>query len=175
MSTHKRGNTLLLPTIIIGIAASVLLVISIIKGNGQHIDGFRLSLTMMIKILPLLFFALFVAQMVQLLIPAEVIAHWVGSKSGMKGIFIGMIAGMLTLGGPYAIYPLAVGFVGAGASIGTITAYVTSWSMLSLGRLPMEIGFLGWKFSMIRMAISLIIPLVVGWSAQLLFSSVSIK
>ena len=125
---------------------------------------------MLLEILPLLFFAFIIAGMVQVLLPKDLISKWVGVESGLRGIIIGTVAGGLTPGGPYVILPVFAGFLRAGASVGTMVAFLTGWSLLAVGRLPMEFGILGWKFTLIRFACTFFFPPIAGLLAQALFT-----
>ena len=166
----RNEKSMLIPTIIMGVLAITLLLIGYTKGHGQHISGVKTALTMIIGILPLLLFAFIVAGMVQVLLPKELLSKWVGAESGIRGILIGAIAGGLTPGGPFVSLPIAAGFLGAGASIGTMVAYMTAWSLWSVTRLPLEIGILGWKFTLIRIASTFFFPPIAGLIANTFFS-----
>jgi len=54
----KRGgySAMLIPTLILGVLALVLVLLGYFKGEGQHISGMKSALTMTIEILPLLIF-----------------------------------------------------------------------------------------------------------------------
>ena len=165
---------MLVPTIVMGILAFVLLAIGYSQGGGEHITGLKMGLGMMVGILPLLVFAFIVAGMIQVLLPQQTVSKWVGAESGMKGIFLGTVAGALAPGGPYISLPVAVGLVRAGAGVGTIVAFLTGWSLWAVGRLPMEVGILGWKLTLIRLASTFIFPPIAGAIAHVLFGSVKI-
>ncbi|GAH06768.1 unnamed protein product, partial [marine sediment metagenome] len=120
---------MLIPTIIMGAIAIALILIGYFRGQGQHITGLKAALSMTIEILPLLIFAFIVAGMMQALIPNEIISKWIGEGSGLRGIFIGTVAGGIMPGGPYVSLPVAGGFLRTGASIGTIVAFLTGWSL----------------------------------------------
>jgi len=126
---------------------------------------------MMIQILPLLFFALIIAGLVQVLLPHELLSKWIGKESGFRGIIIGTIAGGLSPGGPYVSLPIVAGLLRSGASVGTMVAFLTGWSLWAVSRLPMEVGILGWKFTLIRLATTFFFPPIAGWIAQALFSN----
>ncbi len=160
---------MLVPTLIMGSLAVVLVFVGYQKGEGQHTQGLWLSVTMTIEVLPLLIFAFIVAGMVQVLVSPEFIARWVGEGSGMRGIFLGSIAGGLTPGGPYVSLPIAAGFWKSGASVGTMVAFLTGWTLIAGTRIPMEIGILGWKLTLIRFASTFFFPPIAGWIAQTLF------
>ncbi len=136
---------MLIPTIIMGVLAIILLFIGYYKGQGQHISGMRSALNMTVEVLPLLVFAFIVAGMVQVLLPRELLSKWVGMESGVRGILIGTIAGGLAPGGPFVSLPVAAGLLRSGASVGTMVAFLTGWSLWAVSRLPMEVGILGWE------------------------------
>ena len=165
---------MLVPMIIMGILAIVLLYIGYQRGEGEHIAGLKNAYNMTIQIFPLLIFAFIVAGMVQVMIPKELLAKWVGTESGMRGIFVGAIAGGLAPGGPYVSLPIVAGLLKSGASVGTMVAFLTGWSIWAVGRLPMEIGILGWKFTLIRVLSTLIFPPIAGYIAQLFFSNLKV-
>lgn len=161
---------MLIPTIIMGTVAIIFLFIGYSKGQGQHISGIKSALNMIVVILPLLIFAFITAGMIQVLLPQEVISKWVGSESGIRGIFIGTAAGALVPGGPYLSLPIAAGLLRSGAGIGTMVAFLAAWSLWSVARLPMEVGILGWKFTLIRVACTFFFPPIAGLIGHIFFA-----
>lgn len=161
-SQTKRRSAMLVPTIIMGILAFFLVAIAYFKGEGQHLTGFKSAFKMIVEILPLLFFAFVIAGMVQVLLPKGLLSRWVGMESGLKGILIGTLAGGITPGGPYVSLPVVAGLLKAGASVGTMVAFLTSWSLWAISRLPMEFGILGWKFTLLRLACTFFFPPIAG-------------
>ena len=161
---------MIVPTIIMAIIAVTLLVIGYSKGEAVHVRGLKLALNMTIDILPLLICAFIAAGMVQVLLPQEMLSKWVGAESGLRGILVGTIAGSLAPGGPYVSLPVAAALLRAGASVGTMVAFLTAWSLWAINRLPMEVGILGWKFTVIRLASTFFFPPIAGLIAQQFFS-----
>jgi uncharacterized membrane protein YraQ (UPF0718 family) len=160
---------MLLPTIIMGVIAIVLLFIGYQRGGGEHILGLKTGGSLLIQIIPLLIFAFIVAGMVQTLIPREIIARWIGVESGFRGLLIGTLMGSLTPGGPFVTMPIAAGLLRTGASVGTMVAFVTAWLLVAVTRLPLEVGLLGWKFTLIRLACTFFFPPIAGLIANLFF------
>lgn len=165
---------MLIPTIIMAAMAVVLLYIGYQKGGGEHILGLKTAGDLLIQIVPLLIFAFIVAGMVQILIPQELISRWVGTESGFRGLFIGTVLGGIAPGGPYVSLPIAAGLLHAGASIGTMVAFLTGWSLWAVTRMPVEIGIMGWQFTLIRFACTFFFPPIAGLIANTLFSHASL-
>jgi uncharacterized membrane protein YraQ (UPF0718 family) len=172
VTKKRRNRDMLIPTIIMAALAIVLLAIGYSKGEGQHVQGLNSGLKMIVEIIPLLLFAFIVAGMIQVLLPQELLSRWIGEESGLKGILIGTLAGGVTPGGPYVSLPVVAGFLKAGAGVGTLVAFLTAWSLWAVARLPMEIGILGWKFTLVRLACTFFFPPIAGYIAQLAFSGV---
>lgn len=161
---------MLIPTIVLGVLAITLLFIGYQKGGGEHILGLKSAGNLLLQIIPLLIFAFIVAGMIHVLIPTEIISRWVGTESGFRGILVGTAVGGLMPGGPFISLPIAAGLLRVGASTGTMVALLTGWSLLAFSRLPMEIGIMGWKFTLIRLACTFFFPPIAGLIANQFFS-----
>jgi uncharacterized membrane protein YraQ (UPF0718 family) len=164
-------KNMLVPTLIMALIAILLFALAAYRDQGEQCRGLQSAWHMLVEILPLLILAFIVAGLVQELLPRELIARWVGKESGWRGIFIGAIAGGLAPGGPYVSLPIVAGLLKSGAGIGTMVAFLTGWSLWAIGRLPMEVGILGWKFTVIRIVSTLIFPPLAGYLAHLLFAN----
>ncbi len=165
---------MLIPTIIMGVIAIALLYIGHQRGGGEHIVGLKSAGNLLLQITPLLILAFIIAGMVQVLVPHEIISRWVGMESGFRGILIGSAIGGILPGGPFVSMPIVAGLLRTGASIGTMVALLTAWSLLAFTRLPMEIGLLGWKFTFIRLACVFFFPPVAGFIANRFFSGIEV-
>jgi uncharacterized membrane protein YraQ (UPF0718 family) len=157
-----------------GALAIALLYIGYQRGGGEHVVGLKSAGNLLLLIAPLLIFAFIVAGMIPILVPTETISRWVGAESGFRGILIGSAIGGLMPGGPFVTMPIAAGLLRTGASVGTMVALITAWSLLAFSRLPMEIGLLGWKFTLVRLACVFFFPPVAGLIANRLFSGINV-
>lgn len=167
---EKKGRTLMwIPTAVMAGLAILLLAAARYKGQEYAAEGVKSAFTMMVRIVPLLVFAFIVAGTVPVLLPPEMLAKWVGSGSGLRGILVGSVAGGLTPGGPYVSFPIVAGLLRSGAGVGTMVAFVTGWSLWAIARLPMDVGILGWKFTLIRFASTFFFPPAAGLIAHALF------
>jgi len=173
-SNNGRFPGMLIPTIVMGILAITLILIAYYRGDGEHILGLKSGGSMLIQIIPLLLFAMIVAGMIQVLIPNELISKWIGAESGIRGLLIGTAMGGITPGGPIISMPIAAGLLRTGASLGTMVAFMTSWSLIAASRLPLEVGVMGWKFTLIRLACTFFFPPIAGFLADRLFSHVTV-
>ena len=165
---------MLIPTIIMAVLAIILTVITYNKGGGAYILGLKSAGNLLLQMVPLLVFAFIIAGMIQHLVPTEMISKWVGAESGLRGILIGTVVGGVLPGGPFVSLPIAAGLLRVGVGVGTMVALLTGWSLLAFTRLPLEVGIMGWKFTLIRLACTFFFPPVAGLIANRFFSGVSI-
>jgi uncharacterized membrane protein YraQ (UPF0718 family) len=115
-----------------------------------------------------------IAAFLTVLLPREVISRWVGTDSGVKGILIAAIAGIILPGGPFAIFPIAGAFLTVGADVSAAITLITSWSLLGINRAVVwEMPFFGIDFVGWRSLAALPLPVVVGLSARMIVRMMS--
>ncbi|MFH1522195.1 MAG: permease [Patescibacteria group bacterium] len=161
-----KNSSLTISTIILAVLSLAALYIAFQK--GKHIDGLVATKNLTLQVLPLLVFAFLLAGMLQVIIPHELIAKWIGAESGLKGIFIGTATGAFLPGGPFVTLPLVAGLAKVGAEIPVLVAMITSWSLIAVLRIPMEVGILGLRLTMIKFASVLFLAPLAGLMAKLL-------
>jgi uncharacterized membrane protein YraQ (UPF0718 family) len=89
--------------------------------------------------------------MIQVLIPSDLIAEWLGPTSGLRGILIASYAGIIMTGGPYVSLPIVASIYAAGAGPGPVIALLASMNLLSLpGLLTWAIPFMGARIALTR-------------------------
>jgi uncharacterized membrane protein YraQ (UPF0718 family) len=116
------------------------------------------------------------AGFVQVLIPKEVIALWLGPASGMTGIIIGSFSGMILTGGAYVVIPIIGSIYDAGAGAGPIIALLTAANLTRIqGLVATEIPIFGVRLSVIRYLLSLLAPPLVGIAGSILFNCFDLK
>ena len=157
---------MIISIIIFSILAVALFIIN--YKSGKHLDGLKAGLRQLITALPVILLAMLLAGILEILIPEEFIKRWLAQEAGFTGIFIGTLGGMLMAFGPYASYPIIAIIFHAGAGLGTTIALMAGWSFLNLTKLPFESGFLGYKFSLLRMGLGLPLCILAGLIAHLI-------
>lgn len=151
-------------------ACVLLAVLAFHRGGWAALaEGLELGGLSFLELIPLLVLAFACAGLIPVVVSRKTITHWLGREAGFKGILIGGLAGALMPGGPFVFYPVAATFMAAGADIGTVIAFVTAKNLWSLSRLPLELALLGPELTFIRYAVTLVIPVLAGLLANLLF------
>ena len=175
MNLSGGFRRMLIPTIIMGVIAVGMFIYAYRMGGGEHIMALKSAGSLMLQVLPMLIFVFIIAGVIQYILPVDVVAKWVGTESGIRGILVGTVAGGLTPGGPMVSMPIAAGLLGAGAGIGTMVAFMTGWSLWAFSRIPLEVGLMGWKFTAIRLTCTFFFPVIAGLLADALFSMVKLS
>jgi uncharacterized membrane protein YraQ (UPF0718 family) len=85
----------------------------------------------------------------------EEVERHVGENTGIKGIIYVILLSMVQAGPLYGAFPVAFLLWKKGASVRNIFIYLGAFSTLKIPMLLFEIGFLGWKFSIIRTLVTL--------------------
>jgi len=62
--------------------------------------------------------------------------------------------------------PLIVALFQAGVGVGILVTYMTSLALMSLVRLPLELTFYCWRLTALRVTVSIFLPPVAGFLAQ---------
>jgi len=159
--------------ILVGITL-ILLIYLLIKDSSLAAEGIKSAGTTLWKNLVLLLVGFLLAGLIQVIIPKDLIANWLGNQAGLRAVLIGCVAGGLIPGSPYAAFPIAAGFYNAGAGLGAMVGYITAWSLWSVTRLPVEIAIIDPKLAMIRYGITFIVPPLAGFAAHFLSKFVSV-
>lgn len=149
--------------VMIAIFIFLSIVVLILRGSQGLIAGFKESFHTISNVWILLILALIIAGMLQVLIPGEMISEHLGQNSGLKGILIGWGVGAVMPGAPYTVLPISASLLKAGSGIGPVMTMILSASIgVALTRIPYEIAFLGWRFTVLRIFSCFLVPIIGG-------------
>jgi len=113
--------------------------------------------------------ALLAASFLMQVLPVAALVPLIGPQSGLTGILLASLVGGLMPGGPMTSFPLALVVLEGGAGVPQITALITGWSVFAIHRvLAYEAPIMGWRFVGLRLACSVILPVVAGLGAEAL-------
>lgn len=157
-------------TLFLSAVALILAALAWNRGGASLVwEGLKAGGLELWRVTPLLLAAFLVAGMTQVLVSREVVERWLGSGSGWRGIFLACLGGAIIPGGPYVYYPIAGSLLHSGAGLGVLMAFVAAKNLWSITRLPYEFALLGPKLTLIRYALTFVIPPVLGFLAEWLF------
>ena len=96
-------------------------------------------------------------------VPKEFVVKHMGKSSGIKGTAISFVLGMLPTGPLYIAFPLAVALLKKGAKISNIIIFISAWACIKLPQELVEIQFLGIKFTLLRLGLTIIFVVLMGF------------
>lgn len=156
--------------LIVGILVLICSVIAWRSGGSQRVgQALGSGGELFLAVLPNLILGFSLAGFLHVLIPQELVVDWMGSESGIKGLFVGTAAGMLTPGGPFTHFPILASFLAKGVAVGPVCAYIAAWSLIGLNRFFVwELPILGHQVAVVRFLASAALPPLIGWLGGLL-------
>lgn len=124
---------------------------------GRHFASFFLS---MLRVLPCVFiliglFDVWVKR-------ATIEKHLGHDAGGISYVWAVLLAGT-SVGGMHVAFPVAYALHAKGARLGVVLAYISAAAVCRVPMTLFEASFLGWKFTVVRFAVSL--PLLIAVSA----------
>lgn len=99
--------------------------------------------------------------LLQIWISRELIVKLLGREGGFKGLLIATLCGTVLIGPAYIIFPLLMSLQKQGARWAVITIVLTSYAV-KVQMIPVEIGFLGWPFSLARALVTIALAIPTG-------------
>lgn len=92
-------------------------------------------------------------------IPSGMIKSQFGEKSGIKGWITALLLGSLAAGPLIAAFPIAESLARRGARTSNIVIFLGSWATIKIPMILFESKFLGLRFSLVRVVLT--VPLII--------------
>jgi len=138
-----------------------------LKGAERFWDIFAKETLFTLALMPKIAAGVLIASILPFMLSKERIQALIGPDSGLRGLAIATLAGVVIPGGPSMTYPLTIGLMAAGADLGAGVALVSGWVLVGLNRtLIWELSFLPPEFVALRVALSLPVPVLLGWAVR---------
>lgn len=99
-------------------------------------------------------------------IPKEVVVKYLGQSAGIKAIFLGILMGALPTGPLYVAFPMASALLKKGAKVSCIIAFLCAWACIKIPQEMVELQFLGPKFMVGRLILTIIFVIIMGISIE---------
>lgn len=160
----RHANLAFIVALCLGTGAAVWLT----RGPDAFLHALGTAKSLFLTILPSLGAGVLLAGLLQGLLPRDLVTRRLGENSGVPGLLLATLAGILTPGGPMASFPMVLVLAAAGADRGALVAYISAWSLLGLQRtLVWELPILGADFALLRIVACLPLPVLAGALARL--------
>lgn len=133
-------------------------------------QGWQKGLGILIETIPVVIPAFLAVGLIEVLVPKQIIAGWLGHEAGWKGIWLGCFLGVVSPGGRFATFAIVASLYRGGAGLGAMTSYITSWALWSAGNLAIETALVSPKFMLFRLLSTLLLPPLAGSIAHIFLS-----
>lgn len=117
--------------------------------------------SILLSVVPLIIAVMGLVGLVQVWISRDTVARLLGEGSGIKALLIAVACGTLLIGPPYVIFPLLMAIRQQGARWAVVTIVLAAYAV-KLPMIPLEVGFLGWPFSLGRSFMTLLFAVPTG-------------
>ncbi len=124
-------------------------------------NAFSIGANTFVSVLLLVIAVFGLVGLLQVWISRELIVRLLGREGGIKGLLVAALCGTLLIGPAYIIFPLLMSIQKQGARWAVITIVLTSYAV-KLQMIPIEVGFLGWPFSLGRAAVTIALAIPTG-------------
>jgi len=128
-------------------------------GKQIFTDNFWMFLKEMIIILPVMFILI---GLFDVWIPKEKVQKHIGEAYGLKGVLLVMLLAFIQAGPLYAAFPVAYLLWKKGCPPANVFIYLSAFTTAKIPMITFEIGFLGLKFSLLRILITIPVFILIG-------------
>jgi len=144
-------TSLLLLTILFGFDKSI---------GIKSLESAKSSLLQMISVLPPIMILL---GLIDVWVPRESLMKYMGDKSGILGVTLSILLGSIAAGPMYASFPFTAVLIKKGVKFSNIIIFMNAWCVTKIPTLLFEFSSLGYKFTLVRLAIDIPGVIIMGY------------
>ncbi len=148
--------------IIIYSLVAVSLILSLIKSKEKTKKAMNVAGKAFVKTAPSLLAVLGIVGLTFGILDEQTISSLVGEEAGFSATIIAAVLGAITLIPSLVAFPLAGSLLRSGATVVTISAFITTLVMVGMVTAPMEIKTLGTKFTILRNSLGFLAALLIA-------------
>ena len=105
----------------------------------------------------------------------ETVIKYLGKSSGIRGIALAIFFGALPTGPMYVAFPIAAFLLRKGARISNIIIFLSAWACIKIPQEMVELQFLGFKFMMLRLVLTILFVSVMGIFIEFIIEQIDEK
>jgi uncharacterized membrane protein YraQ (UPF0718 family) len=95
-------------------------------------------------------------------VPDETVVQYLGDRSGLTGIGFAIGLGATPTGPLYVAFPIAADLLKKNARVTNVVVFLTAWACLKLPQELVELQFLGWRFTVLRLGLTALVAVGMG-------------
>lgn len=121
------------------------------------------SFVQMIEVLPPIMILL---GLMDVWIPRERMIKYMGKDSGVKGIILAMLIGIIGAGPMYAAFPFTAVLIKKGVKFSNVIIFMNAWCVIKISTVLFEISSLGYNFTLLRLVINIPGVIIMGYLTE---------
>lgn len=141
---------------------TICLVLSFIKSKEKTKKALKIAWKVFLKTALTLLTVLGIVGLTLGIFTPETISRLLGEEAGVIATFVASVIGAITLIPSLVAFPLAGSLLRSGATVMTISAFVTTSVMVGVVTAPIEIKTLGKKFTLLRNGLGFVAALIIA-------------
>ncbi len=136
---------------------------------GRAIEALGAGVRTFLGVLPIITAVFLAIGLFNVWVDKKKVASLLGKGSGLRIVAVASLVGTILVGPVYVIFPLMKAVRDHGARWAVVGAVLAAWAV-KIPMVPMEIGMLGWRFSVARIvfvaAAAIPIGLLLEWMME---------
>ncbi len=128
---------------------------------GKAGQALARGLDILVSALPIIIAVFGLVGLTQAWISRDRVSQMVGQESGWRGLLLAALCGTILIGPAYIIFPLLMSLHQQGARWAVVATVLAAYTV-KIPMIPLEILFLGWKFSLVRGVLTLLLAIPMG-------------
>ncbi|MBN1289483.1 MAG: permease [Actinobacteria bacterium] len=105
----------------------------------------------------------------------EKVVKYLGEGSGIRGLVLSMLLGALPTGPLYIAFPMGAMLLKKGARVANVMAFLSAWACIKIPQELMEFQFMGWKFALTRLSITIVLVGILCLIAEWIYNRIPEK
>lgn len=150
--------------ILIGLAVSLLV---FLFSPSKGLEIIKVTYNTFVQSVKIIIAVFFFIGLLQVWLSSETLSKIMGKEAGLFKYVIASIVPLFIGGSLFSIFPLLSTLLEKGASIGAVLAFITAWSGKA-PLIPLEIHFLGLRFTVLRTILIIPMALIIGITGELI-------
>ncbi|MGM0380206.1 MAG: permease [Bacillota bacterium] len=148
---------------IINILAFLAYLVAFLVNKNLFFKAINISLDFLKEMISILPAVMIISGLISVWAPREMITKNFGKTSGLKGKLISIFIGSVSAGPIYAAFPFTQTLLNKGASIANVVIILSSWAVMKIPMLIVEIKFLGFSFAAVRYLLTFPLIILIGY------------
>lgn len=108
-------------------------------------------------------------------VPKTTMVKYMGEGSGIKGILLAFFIGSAAAGPLYGAFPVAAVFMKKGIKFSNLLIFIGAWSTTKIPMFLFEMGSLGVKFALTRLAVDIPGILIIAYTLKSLMNTKDVE